>query len=75
MSWVDLFFAYVTAVDAVVSTVSVWGPLLLGAASLGWGVRRAPRGRRRRRTRRPDMSAADADNSPDAAALMFRHCR
>lgn len=65
---IDLFLAYVGVVDAVISTAHVWGPLMLGAGSLGWDVRRTPRRRRHRRTRRPDTSGHDPDTPPDMTA-------
>jgi hypothetical protein len=68
MTLVDVFSAYVTAIHAVVTTAHVWWPALLGGASLGWGVRRAPRRGRHRRTRRPDTSGQGADICPDLAA-------
>ncbi|RWZ74906.1 hypothetical protein EQK42_16500 [Streptomyces albidoflavus] len=52
---IDVLMAYGVAVDAVVSTAHVWVPLLVGAGSLGAGVRRAPPRGRHRRTR-PDAS-------------------
>lgn len=67
---IDVFLAYVAAIEAVKSTAHVWVPLLLGTASLGSGVRRTPRRRRRRRTRRSDTSGHDADSAPDIAALV-----
>ncbi|MEU2487123.1 hypothetical protein ABZ593_21250 [Streptomyces sp. NPDC012617] len=64
---IEVFMAYVAVVNAVVSTAHVWVPVLLGAGSLGAGVRRAPRRGRHRRTR-PDSSGQDADDLPDIAA-------
>ncbi|MFD3608977.1 hypothetical protein ACFWXA_13050 [Streptomyces atroolivaceus] len=69
MTWLDVFLAYGHAVDVVMSAVHVWGPVLLGAASLGVNVRRIPRRGRHRRTR-PDASGHDADTPPDIGALM-----
>ncbi|MGW6391127.1 hypothetical protein ACWFR1_11620 [Streptomyces sp. NPDC055103] len=67
MMWLDLLVAYGHAVDVVVSTAHVWAPVLLGAASLGWGVRRTGGRRRHRRTWRPGTSGHDADTPPDIA--------
>ncbi|GAA2948847.1 hypothetical protein ACFPN0_14845 [Kitasatospora cinereorecta] len=64
---IEVFLAYVAAGNAVVSTAHVWVPVLLGAGSLGWDVRRAPRRGRHRRTR-PDTAGHDTDSVPDIAA-------
>ncbi|MET9321915.1 hypothetical protein ABZX75_17235 [Streptomyces sp. NPDC003038] len=69
MSWVEVFFAYIVTVDAVVATADVWGPLLTGAACLGIAARLAPGRGRHRRTRRPDTSGDDADNAPALTTL------
>ncbi|MFE0766121.1 hypothetical protein [Streptomyces smyrnaeus] len=62
MIFIEVFLAYGAAVDAVVSTSRVWGPVLLGAAALGWGLRRTPR--RKRRT----PSGQRPDTDPDLPA-------
>lgn len=61
----DAVFRVIEAVDAVVSTASVWGPLLLGLVGLAWGV--LPAGVLRRDSR-PDTSGHDADTWADIDA-------
>ena len=57
--WLELFLAYGAFADAVLRAAQEWAPLLLGAAALGWGLRRTPR--RRRRT----ASGQRPDSEPD----------
>ncbi|WP_434593462.1 hypothetical protein [Streptomyces sp. A5-4] len=68
MTWLNVFFAYIQVVDAVITTADVWFPTLVGGAALGWGVHRLPRRGRHRRTRRPDTSGQDAHTPPDIGA-------
>jgi len=54
----DVLIAYGELAERVVSTASVWVPLLLGLVGLVWGV--MPPGALRR-DNRPDTSGHDAD--------------
>lgn len=80
MNWFELLLTYAAVVDAVTGTAGVWGPLLLGAASLGWGARRCPAPRHRRVRTRPQRrrgqhgghragpGVTGADTCPDVSA-------
>jgi hypothetical protein len=67
VNWLDLFMAYITAIDVVVTTASRWGPLLLAVVLLVL-VLRCPTGTRHRPCgHRRDVSGHGPDSPPDTA--------